>query len=114
MIKICSICGGLGYEKFDLDGTDIDLCCDNCMGEGSYEKSSTLAVIKIIDKLGDYADGIILDIEDTINRPNNPEVDEIVETYMKYHYGELIDYNYKTTRNKIVTIDEEWNIENYR
>jgi len=32
---------------------------------------------------------------------------------MKYHYGELVDYNYKTTRNKIAIIDEEWNI-NYR
>ncbi len=56
----------------------------------------------------------LLDIKDTVNRPNNPEVHDIVETWIKYHYGN-VNYDYcEVDDDEYEVIDENWNIENYR
>lgn len=110
MLKVCSICGGVGYEKFDLDGTDIDLTCDNCMGLGTYPVPSVKLLITVYKK---PLTRQLLSIQETINRPNNPEVYEIVDTWVKYHYGDVrYDYCEVDSENYEI-IDEDWNIEDY-
>jgi len=118
LIKICEECGGLGYYQFDTSDTRedelpmyIDLCCDNCQGEGFVNVKSTKLFVKV------YKDKKILkrlffEIEDSINRPNNPEWYEILESYLLYNYG-TTDYECEEME-EVVEIDEDWNIEDYR
>ena len=118
MIKTCPECGGLGYIEFaDYDyeenilDSGIQICCDLCLGEGYYEVKSTKLFVKV------YKNGLIIkrlffEIQDTVNRPNNPEWYEILESYLLYHYG-TEDYECEEVEGA-VEIDEGWNIENHR
>jgi len=118
MNKSCPECGGRGYYQFDTsdvreDETPmyIDLCCDLCQGEGNYDIKSTKLFVKVY-KEGKILKRLFFDIQDTVNRPNNPEWYEILDTYLLYHYG---TDNYECEEiEEIVEIDNQWNVENYR
>lgn len=118
MIKVCEECGGLGYERHYIgyDADDdlkpwVDLCCDNCQGEGFMEVKSSKFFLKI------YKDKKIktrtyLEIETTMNRPNNPDDIEIIEAWVMYNYG-VDTFDLEEIDQKIEVL-ESWNIENYR
>ena len=113
--KICHECGGKGYDNFDIsemgeDNNVIESCCDNCMGEG-YVKVKHHSYIVMIER--PHYLNYMLTIEESVNRPNNPEYQEIIHTWVKYNFGEDVKY-ITTDAEKNVMIDENWNIENYR
>ncbi len=116
MLRPCTECGGLGYIEYaDYDYEEnitdfgIRVTCDLCQGEGFYKARSVPFLITIHTK---PMQKVVLDIEDTVDRPNNPEIQDIVDTYVKYNYGE-VNYNYNEI-DDIAEIPLEWNIENYK
>lgn len=58
-------------------------------------------------------DSFIIEIEQDINRPNNPEDYDIIQAYVRYNYGDKVVFYYTEMQN-VITINSEWNIENYR
>ncbi len=111
MIKICDVCGGIGEitsieTNFNGDHEEVSWSCYNCSDTGYVDISST-KVLVVLDE-----DNFVLEIHDAINRPNNPSIEEIVDAYVKYNYGNR-DYQFYIVSENAVEIDENWNIENY-
>lgn len=105
---ICEECGGLGYYEFYLDDENelIQQTCDMCMGE-------RVCVINVDTCLVYLADGrlVVLEIRRTVNRPNNPSINEIIYTYCNYHYGESpMGF---TEIDDMDFIDKDWNVVNH-
>ena len=109
--KRCSLCCGSGYESIDLDGSPIDLICDMCNGSGEEDLDLVILSVSI------YKNPLvkeILVIEDNVSRPNNPDIHDIVDTWVFYNFGK-VNYDYEEiTSNSLNFIDDSWNIENYR
>ena len=62
-------------------------------------------------------DVICLEIENTVNRPNNPEIADIVRAYVHYHFGN-VSFQWEEMESYIFEgdveyIGEDWNIENF-
>ena len=118
MIKFCDVCGGLGYEEFDTSDPRedeipmyIDVICDNCQGEGFVEIKCSKFFVKIYQN-NEVKSKTYLEIETTMNRPNNPDYIEIIETWVMYNYG-VNTFDLEEIEER-VEISQEWNIENYR
>lgn len=60
------------------------------------------------------AENFIITVEQDVDRLNNPEDSEIIETYVLYNYGCDAMCEYEELPDKQITITSEWNIENYR
>ena len=109
--KECSYCNGSGYYQIDLDGFPLDVLCGECNGSGESEGDFVILVVSIYTK---PLKRVILSLTKTPNRPNNPDIYEMVEVWVRYNYGD-VNYDYaEITENEINIIDESWNIENYR
>lgn len=51
-------------------------------------------------------------IEQTVNRPNNPDDEEIIEDYMRVNYGNSMRYSVNIDfMDETITIDEDYQIE---
>lgn len=119
MKKICYECGGKGYIEFaDYDyeenilETGIKVTCDNCQGEGYVEVNSNSYLVTIMGK--EYKK-IIIDIENTVNRPNNPDDNSIIDTYIRYHYRDILyDVLLMEKAHEVIKIYDDWNIEDYK
>ena len=60
---------------------------------------------------------ICLKIEDTVNRPNNPDIRDIVRAYVSYHFGN-VSFEWREMKtlfseDYFECIGEDWNIENF-
>lgn len=113
MLKDCDVCDGTGYEELHLeqDLIPITVPCVKCDGSGNVKIPSVNLVVTIYTK---PLTRQLLSIEKTVNRPNNPEVHEIVEAWIKYNYGNIENYDYcEVDSYTFENIDANWNIENY-
>ena len=120
MNKICHECGGKGYDNFDMSEMGepanlIQMCCDNCMGEGYVKAEYHTYIVTIQGQ--QYYDRIyknyVFSIEKSVDRPSNPEYQEIIGAWVRYNFGEKALYHIKYAENNVI-IDENWNIEDYR
>ena len=59
-----------------------------------------------------FIDGFVINIIQDVNRLNNPEDTEIIDTYVFYNYGNKALSNYESIES--VIIGGNWNIENYK
>lgn len=57
--------------------------------------------------------GLVFEIEVTVNRPNNPDDDELIKDYLKLNYGETVDYETLQWHflHETVRIDKDYSIE---
>ncbi|WP_340032667.1 hypothetical protein NSQ20_12460 [Paenibacillus sp. FSL K6-1122] len=57
--------------------------------------------------------GLMFKIEVSVNRPNNPSDDEIINDYLKLNYGETIDYEtlHCQVLSDVIHIDEDYCVE---
>lgn len=109
--KECSYCNGSGYHQIDLDGFPVDILCSECNGSGEQDGNFVILAVSIYAK---PLKRVILSLTKTPNRPNNPDIYEMVDVWVRYNYGD-VNYDYvEITENEINIIDESWNIENYR
>jgi hypothetical protein len=77
----------------------------------------TLVLVKIGSLQGGGEKEFVLSILNTVNRPNNPSIEEIVGAYVFYSYG-YVFYNFKEIEDTTMKIEsyigETWNIENHQ
>ena len=77
----------------------------------------TLVLVKVGSLQGGGEKEFVLSILNTVNRPNNPSIEEIVGTYVFYNYG-YVFYSFKEIEDTTTEIEsyigETWNIENYQ
>lgn len=111
MKKTCEYCDGTGDSGFwERDYSDedqyISFPCEYCNQTGLQDIPSLVFFIKT------EQESFILDIEVNINRPSNPDIDDIIDTYMKYNYGN-INYVKYIIDGETIEITKDWNIENY-
>lgn len=112
MLKVCPECAGTGYEDIYIepDLPPVDGICYTCNGLGYHKVPSTNLMVTIYKK---PVIRQLLSIEENINRPNNPEVYEIVEAWVRYNYGN-VKYDYcEVDCDEFERIGENWNIEDY-
>ena len=102
--KKCSVCGEWGFGHYDH--------CPWCGSRNRNHGEQVEAIPCIIEMVDPIRFTLVLEIEKTPDRPNNPDLDEIVDTYIEYHYGEGCEYYYQEGESDY--IGEVWNIENYR
>ncbi|MFE6075585.1 hypothetical protein ACFVQB_14030 [Paenibacillus sp. NPDC057886] len=57
--------------------------------------------------------GLMFKIDVSVNRPNNPSDDEIINDYLKLNYGESIDYETLQYHvlDDVIHIDEDYCVE---
>ena len=103
---ICEECCGLGYYEFYVDDELMQQMCDMCMGE-------RVIGIPVDVYLVELDDGrlIAMEIRRTVNRPNNPSADSIIDRYCNYHYGKspmsFVEID------DMVFIDKDWSVVDY-
>lgn len=120
MIKVCEECGGRGsydFTDYDDDGFvegTYEFTCDMCQGEGFWQPKTLKLFVKIYPK-DSSPKTLLFEIEETVNRPNNPEWHEIIEAYLSHHYGsDVVETYYLEDVQEVVEIDEDWDIEGHR
>ncbi|MDR6779543.1 hypothetical protein J2W98_003823 [Paenibacillus peoriae] len=57
--------------------------------------------------------GLVVKIDVSVNRPNNPSDDEIINDYLKLNYGESIDYETLQCHvlSDVIHIDQDYCVE---
>lgn len=110
----CQHCNASGCEDIHIGEeflSTITIPCEVCNGDG-YNYVSLLKLCVTI-----YTKPLtrqLLAIKEDVNRPNSPDIEDIIEAWVFYNYGN-IRYGYcEVDSDKYEIIDEDWNIENYR